>query len=546
MNKVAYLKRTQTAGNAFRSSQEKDLKSQTFTKITNQQEEEANLNKQLQTLHAKRDELKEQIQIKENEIEKKRRQIYEQERGSRWGENRNQKQNQQNSQMDKKLKMRRQPQNIQFNLAYLYQKENEMLNETVQLKNDINKMRREKEMFKKILKQLQEDWIAHHEKMLGRSQEQEKAFQSLHQEMNTIKSLRWNEAQEQRKFGKEFKSIYDKFKESKSPEHQSKSREKSRGKKEADNYKKQKHRSDSYERYSGSEEDADAEDLKYEILHINETADKKKKKILEREQKAQQNQQEQQALVDLQSEVQTYDQTLKQLYNQTKSEQIDEIVNIFVEQEEQNYGAFKYIYEQSDELEMLQKQNKLLLMEKQELENRDQKIMADQKYKQKLQFEEKLVKIKAKQEKLQEKLYEISKILKELMISIPIMFERIGCNLKEYSQLLGPKFSFKEMDEDKLLKVLGVIEIRTNDILQMQDIAQNPRHNFMKKDAKQSNFIKIDDGNNQGDNPNDELLQRILDKFKDTELSEQQFSKAQLRDIAEKHIRAGTGKKKRN
>ena len=31
------------------------------------------------------------------------------------------------------------------------------------------------------------------------------------------------------------------------------------------------------------------------------------------------------------------------------------------------------------------------------------------------------------------------------------------------------------MDEDKIIKVLGVIEIRTNDILQMQNIANNPR-----------------------------------------------------------------------
>jgi len=44
------------------------------------------------------------------------------------------------------------------------------------------------------------------------------------------------------------------------------------------------------------------------------------------------------------------------------------------------------------------------------------------------------------------------------------------------------------MDEDKLIKVLGIIEVRTNDILQMQDIAQNPRLNFIKKEVKSSKY----------------------------------------------------------
>lgn len=45
------------------------------------------------------------------------------------------------------------------------------------------------------------------------------------------------------------------------------------------------------------------------------------------------------------------------------------------------------------------------------------------------------------------------------------------------------------MDEDKLLKVLGCIELRTNDILQMQDIAQNPRLNFIKKEVSSELII---------------------------------------------------------
>jgi len=47
------------------------------------------------------------------------------------------------------------------------------------------------------------------------------------------------------------------------------------------------------------------------------------------------------------------------------------------------------------------------------------------------------------------------------------MFERIGCYQEEYLALLGENFNFKDIDEDGIIKLLGVIERRTNDILQM-------------------------------------------------------------------------------
>ena len=66
------------------------------------------------------------------------------------------------------------------------------------------------------------------------------------------------------------------------------------------------------------------------------------------------------------------------------------------------------------------------------------------------------------------------RILQSLRVSIPIMFERIGCYQEEYIALLGENFvtiifikkqNFKDIDEDGILRLLGVIEKRTNDIL---------------------------------------------------------------------------------
>ena len=68
------------------------------------------------------------------------------------------------------------------------------------------------------------------------------------------------------------------------------------------------------------------------------------------------------------------------------------------------------------------------------------------------------------------------KTINSLKISIPIMFERIGCNSDEYTRDMGEDFkSLKDIDEGNMIAFLGIIEKRTNDLLQLYNEAYNSK-----------------------------------------------------------------------
>ena len=66
---------------------------------------------------------------------------------------------------------------------------------------------------------------------------------------------------------------------------------------------------------------------------------------------------------------------------------------------------------------------------------------------------------------------ELTASLRLLKISIPVIFERIGCDANELGELLSHKG--KSMDDENVLVYFNVIEKRTNEILQMYHLCQN-------------------------------------------------------------------------
>ena len=57
------------------------------------------------------------------------------------------------------------------------------------------------------------------------------------------------------------------------------------------------------------------------------------------------------------------------------------------------------------------------------------------------------------------------KTLNSLKIGIPNIFEKIGCNNKDYLEDWGELLSINDINEGNILNFLGVIEKRTNEIL---------------------------------------------------------------------------------
>lgn len=65
-------------------------------------------------------------------------------------------------------------------------------------------------------------------------------------------------------------------------------------------------------------------------------------------------------LEDLKRENDEFERTFKQLMDETKNTQMNQILQMFINNEEDNYAIFKYINELSDELDHLQQtKNKL-------------------------------------------------------------------------------------------------------------------------------------------------------------------------------------------
>ena len=60
----------------------------------------------------------------------------------------------------------------------------------------------------------------------------------------------------------------------------------------------------------------------------------------------------------LKSQVVLYEGTFNQLMEETKTSQMNEILTMFINNEEDNYAAFKYINELSDDLDHLQQTKK--------------------------------------------------------------------------------------------------------------------------------------------------------------------------------------------
>ncbi|KAM3138608.1 hypothetical protein pb186bvf_009360 [Paramecium bursaria] len=480
MNKLLFMKRTQTASGGLRIGIEQDKMAQTFTQITLLQDNEQKLQKQMRVLEKKREELDEEIKKKESDIKERRRLIIERQKEKPIISEEKSK--------DEIKKDFRQVDNIQFNIDYLKQKENEYIAQRAQIKKEIDKMRKEKLMFQHILSKMQQELQNKKQEVEEKKEQQSSALQSYKSQILDLQRQKMQSVQEQKRFNSEYKNVFDKFfKDNRKQQVQRSPEPSPKLSKSKDQSKKQKGyrpqmsplTQQSQQRLQLPDEDLEFYESEIEKLNLDlydRSPNQKKKQQQQKERQAQQkDQKESKILEELQHKLDLYNSTQRDLIDQTKANDFNGVVDTFLQYQEDNYRQFKFINELSDDLETIQKLNKLLKDELQDLEDKPKRLQEDPKYREWELINKKIQDIKQNREKLHEKYLELSKILKELKISIPNMFDRIGCNQKEYLSLLGQNFSFRDMDEDKIIKVLGVIEIRTNDILQMQNIANNPR-----------------------------------------------------------------------
>jgi predicted nucleic acid-binding Zn-ribbon protein len=162
------------------------------------------------------------------------------------------------------------------------------------------------------------------------------------------------------------------------------------------------------------------------------------------------------------AKVQQYEEAFNSIKAATHLNDIDQLVTEFVQAEDHNYSLYKYVGELTNEMDELEEEIKKIREEIDKYrghgvnnENNREKILD------KLNKELQGVELETKE---YEKQYnETMKTINSLKIGVSSIFERIGCNTEVNPDLIGAT----GVTESNMMHYLGVIEQRTNEVLQM-------------------------------------------------------------------------------
>mmetsp|Transcript_12924 Transcript_12924/g.33226 ORF Transcript_12924/g.33226 Transcript_12924/m.33226 type:complete len:551 (-) Transcript_12924:16-1668(-) len=165
--------------------------------------------------------------------------------------------------------------------------------------------------------------------------------------------------------------------------------------------------------------------------------------------------------------VQSFEEAFQQIKAATGIDNIDELVQTFIDAEDQNFSLFNYVNELNNEVEKLEEQ---IEHTRSEIEkHRGQGQSTDGQRKRILQdLEEKLQRTEAKAEQFEARASRAMHTVNLLKQGIQLTFDKLGCNKEAVTAVLGNQ----GVTESNIMQYLGIIEQRTNEILQMYAAVQ--------------------------------------------------------------------------
>lgn len=160
--------------------------------------------------------------------------------------------------------------------------------------------------------------------------------------------------------------------------------------------------------------------------------------------------------------VQSFEEAFAQIQAATGISNIDELVNTFIDAEDQNFSLFNYVNELNNEVEKLEEQ---IAEIKQDIEKyKGQGGQNDRQRKKLLKdLEDRLAATESKADQYEQKSLKASKTVAALEAGIQSIFGKIGCSNSTVSEMLGTM----GVTESNIMQYLGIIEQRTNELLQM-------------------------------------------------------------------------------
>ncbi|XP_040271538.1 outer dynein arm-docking complex subunit 1 [Bufo bufo] len=170
--------------------------------------------------------------------------------------------------------------------------------------------------------------------------------------------------------------------------------------------------------------------------------------------------------------IETYEQAFQQIQSVTGEDNLDILVNRFIEVEDRNFALFNYVNEQNNEIERLTEQITEIKREIEEF--KAQGVRLEQEHRSILKN------IEGKQEEAvkqvdgyQQQLKGVMKILDQLKSGIDSLFKKINCDRSVLDEMLGTSSSIREAN---IMQYLGLIEQKTNELLAAQSFLDSKNY----------------------------------------------------------------------
>nr|KAG5696204.1 hypothetical protein BaRGS_021689 [Batillaria attramentaria] len=162
--------------------------------------------------------------------------------------------------------------------------------------------------------------------------------------------------------------------------------------------------------------------------------------------------------------VETYEAAFQKIKEMTGEDDLDLLVNRFIQVEDTNFALFNYVNEQNNEIEQLNDEIQAI---KDEIEKfKEQGIELEEQRRIILkQLEEKQNSAHSEADEYEQKYKEVAKILDQLKAGIDSLFNKINCDRSAIDDMLG---AVSGVNESNMLQYLGIIEQRTNELLAVQ------------------------------------------------------------------------------
>mmetsp|Transcript_3847 Transcript_3847/g.7513 ORF Transcript_3847/g.7513 Transcript_3847/m.7513 type:complete len:567 (+) Transcript_3847:485-2185(+) len=317
---------------------------------------------------------------------------------------------------------------LENRLEKAVQKYNAAVARNRELRQQINDLRRERLIFDDIYKKLEKDLAEKKKEMAQVIEVSNKAYEARDAAVSEMARLKLQSEREQVAFQSEWREL------GRLIDHDRKVRDFNKNRK------------------------ADKQSTKDHVNAVLEQESKLRKKVISGNWGIAKDKVQQQVSMD---KVQSYGEAFTAIQQATGITDIDELVNRFVTAEDENFRLYRYVDELNQEIVRMEEE---IVATRKEIEVfRGGTVGLTSRKKVLAEIEDRLHETEVKAESYERKYQSAMKTVATLKEGVGSIFTKLGCNTPATMQTLG----VDGISEVNIMQYLGMIEQRTNEILQM-------------------------------------------------------------------------------